>query len=167
MCIASPHTSNWDGVLLVVLAQSVGLSLSFLAKDSVFRGPQRSLLLRLGAIPIDRSRAHNVVTQLIDEFRRREELRLIIAPEGTRASTDYWRSGFYHIARGADVPLVPGYMDYARKRAGLGSPLRLSGDVRADMDRVRAFYAGLRCRARFPRQVGPIRLREEDVGLGA
>ncbi len=166
MCIASPHTSNWDGVLLVVLAQSVGLSLSFLAKDSLFRGPQRRLLLRFGAIPIDRSGAHNVVTQLIEEFRRREELHLMIAPEGTRASSDYWRSGFYHIARGAEVPLVPGYMDYARKRAGLGSPFRLSGDVCADMDRVREFYAGLGCRARFPHQVGPIRLREEDVGLG-
>jgi len=162
ICVATPHTSNWDGVLLVVLAQSVGLAFSWMAKETLLHGPQRHILLRFGAVPIDRRRSHNVVAQTIEEFRRREELRLVIAPEGTRAATPYWKSGFYHIALGAGVPVVPGFMDYARKRARLGPPLHLTGDVHADMDRIRAFYADHEYRARFPQKVGPIRLREED-----
>jgi len=163
VCIAVPHTSNWDGVMLVMLAQSVGLSLSWMAKESVFRGPQRHALERLGAVAIDRGKSQNVVAQMIDEFRRREQFRLVVAPEGTRGRTDYWKSGFYHIALGAEVPLVPGYMDYEQRRAGLGPPIRLTGDAKTDMDRVREYYDEVRASARFPGKVSRIRLRDEDV----
>jgi 1-acyl-sn-glycerol-3-phosphate acyltransferase len=162
VCLAVPHTSNWDGLLLVTLAHSVELDMSWMIKSTWFKGPMSRLLHKAGAIAIDRGRSTHVVEQMVEEFRRRERFVLVIPPEGTRARAERWRSGFYHIARGAGVPVVPGYLDYAHKRCGMGPPIDLTGDVRADMDRIRAFYeAGGYCGVK-PDQMGPIRLREED-----
>ncbi len=162
VCLAVPHTSNWDGVLLLALARSVGMKMSFMIKREWLRGPMGVVLRRLGAVGIERSRATHVVQAMIDELARRDELALVIPPEGTRSRAEYWKSGFYHIARGADVPVVPGYLDYGRKRAGLGPPIRLTGVVRADMDRIRAFYREQAPVGFHPDAFGPIRLREED-----
>jgi 1-acyl-sn-glycerol-3-phosphate acyltransferase len=163
VCLAVPHTSNWDGLLLVAMAHSIGLDMRWMIKDTWFRGPMGPLLRRLGAIAIDRDRARNVVSQMVDEFSRRDRFILVIPPEGTRRRAEYWKSGFYHIARQADVPVVPGYLDYGRKRCGLGSPIHLTGDVPADMDRIRAFYQAGAYTGRIPASMGPIRLREEEA----
>jgi 1-acyl-sn-glycerol-3-phosphate acyltransferase len=161
VCLAFPHTSNWDGLLLVLLAQSIGLTMSWMIKDDWTRGPLGILLRRVGAIGIDRSGSHNVVERMIEEFGKRDELVLGIPPEGTRRRAEHWKSGFYQIALGAKVPVVPGYLDYGRKRAGLGAPLYLTGDVGADMDKIRAFYADVGATGRVPADVSPIRLRDE------
>jgi|JI10StandDraft_1071094.scaffolds.fasta_scaffold78743_4 1-acyl-sn-glycerol-3-phosphate acyltransferase len=162
-CVALgvPHTSNWDGVLLLAMAASAGLPISFMIKDDWLRGPMGPIMRKLGAIGIDRSRSNNVVDAMIDELGRRDRLWLVVPPEGTRARAERWRSGFYHIALGAGVPVVPGYLDYARKRMGLGEPITLTGDVGADMDRIRAFYAAKAPVGHAPELFGPIRLREE------
>ena len=162
VALAYPHTSNWDGVLLIALAQQVGLDMSFMIKGEWLRGPMGTLLRRFGAVGIDRSRSRNMVQQMIDELTRRDRFALVIPPEGTRSRAEHWKSGFYHIALGAKVPVVPGYLDYGRKRGGLGAPIDLTGDVKADMDQIRAFYADHPSSGRFPEQVGPIRLKEED-----
>jgi len=162
VCLAFPHTSNWDGVLLVSITQRIGLTLRWMIKKEWVRGPMGVLLRRVGAVPIDRSGAHNVVKEMIELFEQSDELVLGIPPEGTRKRSDYWKSGFYHIALGAKVPVVPGYLDYKRKRAGLGPAIHLTGDVKADMDRIRAFYDQLGAEGRFPDHVGPIRLKEES-----
>ena len=88
---------------------------------------------------------------------------VLIYPEGTRSRAEYWKSGFYHIALGAQVPVVPGYLDYKRKRGGFGEPMMLTGDVRADMDQLRAFYAAGDYGPAKPGDFGPVRLREEDA----
>lgn len=163
VCLAVPHTSNWDGLLLIAMTQSIGLEMSWMVKSDWVRGPMGVALRSLGAMGIDRNGAHNVVGRMIDEFRLRDELVLGIPPEGTRRRTEYWKSGFYHIALGANVPVVPGYLDYRRKRAGLGPAIHLTGDVHADMDAIRAFYAEIKATARYPANVGPIRLREEGA----
>lgn len=163
VCLAFPHTSNWDGALLVALAQSIGLDMSWMIKSEWTRGPMGSVLRRLGAIGIDRSGSHNVVQQVVAEMKAKDSLVLFIPPEGTRKRSEYWRSGFYHIALGASVPVVPSYLDYGRKRGGIGDPIHLTGDVRADMDKIRAFYERVAPVARFPENVGPIRLREEEA----
>jgi 1-acyl-sn-glycerol-3-phosphate acyltransferase len=162
-CVALgvPHTSNWDGVLLLALARSLGIEMSFMIKKDWLRGPMGTIMKRLGAVGIDRSRSTNIVEQMIDELRRRDRLWLVIPPEGTRSRAEYWKSGFYHIALGAEVPVVPGYLDYARKRMGLGAPIHLTGDVAADMDRIRAFYAEHAPAGHKPEDFGPIRLRDE------
>ncbi len=98
---------------------------------------------------------------MIEEFRRREDLYLVIPPEGTRSRADYWKSGFYHIALGAKVPILPAFLDYRNKVAGFGQPIDLVGDVRTDMDRIRSFYGDAAVMARHPERFGPIRLREE------
>ena len=161
VCLGVPHTSNWDGVLLLAVARSLGLEMSFMIKNDWLRGPMGPLMRSLGAIGIDRSRSTNVVDAMIEELGRRDRLWLVIPPEGTRSRAEYWKSGFYHIALGAQVPVVPGYLDYARKRIGLGAPIHLTGDVVADMDRIRAFYAEHAPTPQTPADFGPIRLRDE------
>jgi 1-acyl-sn-glycerol-3-phosphate acyltransferase len=93
----------------------------------------------MGGVPVDRSAAHGVVQQMVDEFARREEMMLVIAPEGTRSSVSRWKTGFYQIAMQAGVPLVCGFADNVRKVAGLGPAVTPTGDYHADMERLFAF----------------------------
>jgi 1-acyl-sn-glycerol-3-phosphate acyltransferase len=165
VCLAVPHTSNWDGVLLIALASTVGMKMSFMIKSEWLRGPMGTVLRRFGAVGINRSRATNVVQSMIDELERRDSLALVIPPEGTRGRADHWKSGFYHIAVGAHVPIVPGYLDYRRKRAGLGPAIWPTGDVTTDMDAIRAFYKEKAPVGHYPDNVGPVRLREEDAAV--
>ena len=161
VALGVPHTSNWDGLLLVAIAQSIELPIAWMIKGSWVRGPMGVLLRSVGAIAIDRSKANNVVDAMVREFQVRDQLALVIPPAGTRKRGEHWKSGFYHIACGADVPVIPTYLDYRRKCAGFGPALRMTGDMTTDMDRIREFYADGRYAARFPSDVTPIRLREE------
>lgn len=161
--LAYPHTSNWDGLLLVTLTRSIGMRIKWLIKDSWVKGPMGPVVRGFGGVGIDRSRASGVVGQMVEELKAKDDLILAIPPEGTRKRAEHWKSGFYFIARGADVPVVPGYLDFGRKRAGLGPAMRMTGDVRADMDRLRAFYAEKNPTPFDPTKLGPIRLREESA----
>lgn len=159
--IASPHTSNWDGVLMVALATLYRIELSWLAKHTLFRWPFGWLLRRTGGIPVDRRGRHDMVKMAAGLFSERTALALAVPPEGTRRRVEYWKSGFYHIARSANVPIVLGYLDYGRRRAGFGPALLPSGDVCADMDIIRAFYSDKQgC---HPELTTTPRLREEDA----
>lgn len=161
--LAAPHTHNTDGLLLVLLTQTIDMPITWMIKDVWTRPPFGWLVRRAGGMGIDRSRSHGVVEQMIAELKRRDDLYLVIPPEGTRNRTEYWKSGFYHIAVGADVPIVPGFLDYSTKRGGFYDPIHPTGDVRRDMEAIRAVYSTtLPAMARHPDKVGPIRLREED-----
>ena len=160
--LAVPHTSNWDGLLLLMLARSIGLRMRWMVKESALKGPLGAPLRALGAVPIDRSRATNMVEQMVEQFRTNDEFVLFIPPEGTRGRAEHWKSGFYHIALGAGVPVAPGYLDYGRKRAGIGEPVAMTGDVRVDMDKIRAFYREKDPQPFDRAKYGPIRLREES-----
>jgi 1-acyl-sn-glycerol-3-phosphate acyltransferase len=162
VCLAVPHTSNWDGLLLIGVARTIGLPMAFMIKDDWVKGPLGPVMRHFGAVAINRDRSSNMVEQMVAEMNRRDEMVLVIPPEGTRSRAEAWRSGFYRIALGANVPVVPGYLDFARKRAGLGAPIAMTGDVGADMDRIRAFYAEHAPTAHDPASFGPIRLREES-----
>jgi len=157
--IGVPHTSNWDGVHLLLFAAATGLRVNFLIKDSWLHGPFGPLVGGLGGIAIDRSQRHNTVEQLAHLFQTREDLILAVAPEGTRRHVPYWKSGFYHIALEAGVPIVLGFADYRHRKIGCGPALMPSGDPTADMDRIRAFYADIT--PRHPAKVGPMRLEAE------
>ncbi len=162
VALAVPHTSNWDGLLLVTILQSIGLPMEWMVKDSWVKGPLGPVLRRVGAVAINRNKHSNVVDQMVAQFKKRDAFILGIPPEGTRSRAETWKSGFYHIAVGAGVPVVPGYLDFERKRAGLGAAIPMTGDVRVDMDQIRAFYAEKKPKAYDPRKFGPIRLREES-----
>ena len=159
--VVYPHTSNWDFVLGMLYRLGHGVAVHWLGKDSLFRWPFGGLLKRLGGIPVDRRAPRGAIRAIADEFARREFMWLALAPEGTRAHTDHWKSGFYQIALAADVPCALGYIDYPRRTLGIDASLRFTGDVEADLDRIRAFYAdkkGLR-----PDQASDIRFRVPAV----
>ena len=146
--IAAPHTSNWDFLYFIGAAESLNLKLSFMGKESLFRWPFGRLMREMGGIPVDRSKSGNYVEQMVAEFARRAEFMLTIAPEGTRGKVRQWRTGFYHIARGAKVPLVCGLMDYRRKVVGLGPAIWPTGNYARDMEQVTAFYS--QCTPKHP-----------------
>ncbi len=158
--IAAPHTSNWDFIFLLAAAYSFGVSINWLGKDSLFRTPLGPVLKFLGGIPVDRTKANNMVQTLSAEIEHGHGVTLVVPPSGTRARTDYWKSGFYRIAQAAQIPIVCGYLDYGKKEAGLG-PAFLAQDMTADMDRLREFYSDIT--AKFPEKKSRIRLREEDA----
>lgn len=141
--IAAPHTSNWDFVLTVLIAFARDVNIHMMGKKELFKGPFGRLFRWMGMIPIDRSRAHNTVAQVIELFRNREKLIMVIPPSGTRRKVMKWKTGFYHIAHGANVPIALGFLDYARKSGGIGRLFRPTGNLEADMNEISAFYAGI------------------------
>jgi len=158
--IAAPHTTNWDLPFTLALAFVFDVRVHWMGKHTLFQAPHGWFLKWLGGVPIERHLRKNVVQQMADRFAGSEEFVLAVPTEGTRSRTEYWKSGFYHIARQAQVPIVMGYLDYARRAGGFGGVLHPTGDLRADMDRVRAFYADKI--GKYPERFGPVRLREEE-----
>ena len=160
--IAAPHTSNIDGLLLVLLTRSVGMDAKWMVKDTWTKWPIGILTKAVGAVPVNRQQANGLVGQMVEQFEQHDEFILLVPPEGTRSRAEHWRSGFYRIATEADVPIVPAYLDYSRRRGGFGPPITATGDVTVDMDAIREFYANGPEMARDGAKWGPVRLRDED-----
>jgi len=160
LIIAAPHTSNWDAILLLGAAYSFGIKVNWLVKNSFFVPVLGPIITFFGGVPVDRSRATNMVSRLADQIRRSDGTNLVVPPAGTRGYTPYWKSGFYRIAREADIPIVCGYLDYGNKVAGLGLSFQLSGDLKQDMDKIRNFYAPLV--GKHPAHKSRILLKEEE-----
>jgi 1-acyl-sn-glycerol-3-phosphate acyltransferase len=158
--IAAPHTSNWDFVWMKLMAWALEVPVSWLGKHTLFMPPFGGILKMLGGIPVDRRSNQNLVEQVTASLASARAMALAIPAEGTRSATPYWRSGFYHIASAAKVPIVLSYLDYGKRRGGIGLSLLPSGDMVADMDQIRAAYDGMQ--GKYPQLSGPIRLRDED-----
>ena len=168
--IAAPHTDWWDGFWMLVFATWWGLKINWLAKSSIMRWPFAGLLRRTGVVPVDRSAPQGLVGQIVDQFNQRETMMLSIPPEGTRGRREFWKSGFYHMAHQAGVPLCLSYLDFGRRICGFGPCFMLTGNVREDMDRIREFYDGLAKKGmtgKHPEKFTPPRLREEVEELAA
>jgi 1-acyl-sn-glycerol-3-phosphate acyltransferase len=162
--VGAPHTSNWDFVFMLAITWQLGLHIRFLGKRSLFAGPLGPVMRALGGIPVDRSNPAGLVDEVIARVRAGERFYLVVTPEGTRGKAAHWKSGFYRIARDTGLPVTLGYVDRRTMTTGLGPTLRLTGDLGADMERVRAFYAdktGLR-----PANRTEPRLREEHPASG-
>ena len=138
--IGAPHTSNWDFVVAMPILWALGVEARWIGKHTIFRWPFARLLRYFGGMPVKRSEHHGSVERVIDIFNHKERLVLAVAPEGTRKRVTRWKTGFYHIAVGAGVPIVPAYFDYPRRRVGFGAPFSPTGDVDADIQSLRAFY---------------------------
>jgi 1-acyl-sn-glycerol-3-phosphate acyltransferase len=163
--VVAPHTSNWDFFILFMGSRAIDLPFpNFAAKHTVFRGPIGWMLEKVGGIPINRTKRDNIVQQIIDAYNSRDRMILGITPEGTRGKSEYWRSGFYHIAQGANVPIGLVYIDYRTKSAGMVPTHLPTGDIEADMAYIRAFYAG--CRGRHPALQSEAYLRPEQEDAG-
>jgi 1-acyl-sn-glycerol-3-phosphate acyltransferase len=160
--IAAPHTSNWDFVNFLGLTADLKIRPHFMAKLSLFRWPLGGFIRQMGGVAVDRRGGGNVVQQMVDEFARRAEFMLTVAPEGTRGKTAKWRTGFYQIAMAAKVPMVVGMMDYGTKTGGLGPLIWPSGDFRADMLKVLEVYRT--CIPKIPERA--VRSIDDIVGDG-
>ena len=142
--LGAPHTSNWDFIFFLGATHQLGIRPSFMGKVSLFKWPATNFMLDMGGIPVDRSQRANYVEQVADAFARAKDLALVIAPEGSRTFKGDWKSGFYHIAMAAGVPIVPAWVNNQTMRGGMGDPIMPTGDYRADLARIIAFYRSKR-----------------------
>jgi len=157
--IGAPHTSNWDFVFMLAIAWRLGMPFRWLGKESLFRSWRGPIMRALGGIAVDRANPASVVQDAVAKMHG-QSFGLVVTPEGTRGVSPYWKSGFYRIARDAGLPLTLGYVDRTTMTTGLGPTIHLTGDIPADMDRLRAYYAdksGL-----HPELRSEPRLREEN-----
>lgn len=138
--IVAPHTAYYDGLIMLLTIWSYRVKPDWMVKAELVSGPFGWLLRRLGAVPIDRRHSQDTVTQAVATIRERERVMLTVAPEGTRRKTDHWKTGFYWIAVEAEVPIGLGVVDYKHKRVGIRGMLHPTGDIDADMVRLRALY---------------------------
>jgi 1-acyl-sn-glycerol-3-phosphate acyltransferase len=154
--IAAPHTSNLDFPIMMALAFYFGARIHWIGKDSLFPGLARPIARYLGGIPVDRSKPGGMVGETVRTFQQADRLIIVVPPEGTRGHGKGWKSGFYHIAHGANIPVSCGFLDYKTKRGGFGPTINLTGNIDADMEKIREFYEGIT--ARFPDRYAPIRI---------
>ncbi|MES2003859.1 MAG: 1-acyl-sn-glycerol-3-phosphate acyltransferase [Bacteroidota bacterium] len=140
--IIGPHTSAWDFVIGLAFRSKLHLQhLTYLGKDSLFKGPFGFFFRKLGGFPVDRSGKHNVVEQVVGFFHANESFVLALSPEGTRKKVDRLRTGFYHIAKKVGVPIVMVGMDFTNKQLLIAEPFLTSDDEAADFQRIYQFYA--------------------------
>ncbi|WP_269633830.1 lysophospholipid acyltransferase family protein [Pelomonas sp. BJYL3] len=140
--IAAPHTSNWDLPYTLMVAFALRLNIYWMGKAQIFRFPFGPVMRWLGGIAVQRDKSNNLVAASAEAIKAADgPLQLVVPPEGTRSKTRYWKTGFYWIAVTAEVPIVMAYMDYSRKLSGLGPVFVPTGDIEADMAKIKAFYA--------------------------
>lgn len=141
--VVAPHTSNWDFIAGLFCDLALDLEAGFLAKHTIFVGPFGTWLKSLGGIPVVRSASHNVVSEVAAEFARRHTMVLAIAPEGTRRKVEQWKSGYWHIARAAGVPIVPVGLDFGRRAAVIGPLRHPTESLPDDEAALKAFFTGI------------------------
>ena len=159
--IVAPHTSNWDLFYGILVALALKLDARFMAKKELFRRPFGPVMKWLGGVPIDRSAAGHTVDQVVSAFRNNEKFILAIAPEGTRSRAACWKSGFYHIAVSAGVPIQLGFLDYSTKRGGAGPLLMPTGSIDEDMLVIRRFYLGVT--GKYADKAGPVAVTGHNI----
>lgn len=155
--IVAPHTSNWDFIIGLLAAWALDLKAHWMGKHTLFNGPLGPVMRAWGGIPVERTEASDVIADMAARFEASEEFVLGIAPEGTRSHRPHWKSGFWHIARAAEVPIAMAYIDYGRKEVGMGGTFMPGDDRDADYACIRAYYEGRQ--GKFPEKAGDIRGR--------
>ncbi len=138
--IGAPHTSNWDFPLMLMVVLKLRLRVFWMGKHTLFPFPFSGLMKWLGGIPINRSASHNVVRETVRQFKENKDLVVLVPPEGTRSKVARWKTGFYHIASMAEVPILMGYVNAEKKEAGFADFFYPTGDVEGDLEKIREFY---------------------------
>jgi 1-acyl-sn-glycerol-3-phosphate acyltransferase len=158
IAVVYPHTSNWDFMVGLFGKWALNLPFRWLAKDSLFKTPLGGWFRSLGGEPVDRSAPQGMIRAQAERMNASDWYWVGITPEATRGYRPHWKSGFYHLALEAKVPLCLVYLDYPNKTLGLIDHLYLSGDQEADMAAIRAAYEGHR--GLYPENEAPIVLQE-------
>lgn len=156
IAVVYPHTSNWDFVVGLLAKWSIGLQFRWLAKDSLFKGPMGSVMRYWGGVPVDRSAPMGATRQLAQRMLSEKWCWIAITPEGTRSYRPHWKSGFYHLAHTAGVPVLLVCVDYGKKELRVVETLEMTGDQHADMAAIGAIYQD--CQALYPAKAAPIKL---------
>ena len=138
--IAAPHTSNWDFFFYILLLWATKVKFDWPGKHTIFRGPTGFILKKMGGIPINRNLKNNLVNKIAEKFNNKEEYIFLVAPEGTRSKTKYWKAGFYYIAKKVNVPIVLGFIDYSTKTLGFNKFFYPSEKLEDDIQLLRDFY---------------------------
>jgi len=159
VAIMAPHTSNWDLLFALGTLSALGIKFNWFGKKEAFSWPIGGLFKLLGGIPIERSTHLNTVEQTAALIRSRERVIIGIAPEGTRSNSKYWKSGFYHIAHQAAVPIAFGFLDYRRKAGGIGPLMETTGNIEEDLQVIRDYYKDIT--AKHPELVGEIAIKPQ------
>jgi 1-acyl-sn-glycerol-3-phosphate acyltransferase len=158
--IAAPHTSNWDFVYALATFRLLDIKVRYLIKQEVYRFPLKRLIDATGGIPVKRNSNTKLVDTFIQELNNAEDLFLMIPAEGTRSLVKKWKSGFYHAAMGANVPVLLGYLDFEKKTAGFGKVVNITGDREKDMQIIREFYKNIK--GKHPEKFDPESVRLDD-----
>ncbi|MBQ77313.1 MAG: glycerol acyltransferase [Cellvibrionales bacterium] len=138
--IAAPHTSNWDFIFMLCIALTKNIDVRWMGKEQLFPKPFKSLMVWLGGISIARSTTNNTVTEMVKRFKAADKLSLLITPEGTRSKVEKWKTGFYHIALEAKVPIFRGFIDAPSKTCGIVDKFIPTGRIEEDMEKIKKFY---------------------------
>ena len=154
--IAAPHTSNWDFVYGIGALDEFKLDVKYLAKKELFRFPFKGMFESLGGLPVDRSKSNSMVDAMIKLINSKDEIIVLIPPEGTRSKVKKWKTGFYHVALGSWVPIVLAYLDYKRKIAGIGPVVMPSDNKEEDFKGISLFYKNITAKypEKFNRNIG-------------
>ena len=142
VAIAAPHTSNWDFFFGISTIFALGLRVDWIGKRALFRGPFGPFMRFLGGTPVARTEGEGRVAQIVDAMRSRDAYILGLSPEGTRKRVERWKTGFYHVALQAGVPILLTYFDYARKTVGIGPTFEPTGAIERDIAEIQGFYRG-------------------------
>lgn len=151
--IGAPHTSNLDFILGALMKFSTGLPVNFIAKKSLFKWPYGIIFKSLGGTPVDRSKNNNLVDSIIQLFNDKDTFILALSPEGTRKRVSKWKTGFYYIAKGANIPVVMHAFDFGNKIYRISAPYYLTGDIKKDFEHFHHFYKDIK--AKNPDQFDP------------
>ena len=141
--IAAPHTSWQDFPIGILARNTSGVKINFIGKDSLFKGPFGFIFRSLGGTPVDRSNSNNLVEAIVKVFNSKDEFRLALSPEGTRKKVDKWKTGFYYIAKGANVPIVMATLDFGKKQIKISEPYYTTDDKDKDFEFFQSFYKGV------------------------
>lgn len=148
--IAVPHSTNWDFLVMLATVLIRGMSVRWMGKQALFP-PVIGLIMKwLGGIPIDRSQANDKVSQMAGWYQQLPDLNLLITPEGTRSEVRRWKTGFYHIAVNAGVPVVAAFVDYPSRTVGFGPVFNVTGDIEKELPVIQDFYKDKR--GLYPRE---------------
>lgn len=142
--VAAPHTSNWDFPLGILAAKALSLEVRWIGKHTLFNWPYAWFFRAIGGIPVHRDASHDLINQIAAIFDASDELVMAVAPEGTRSKTDHWKTGFWHIAKAANVPIALAFLDFAKKQVGLGGTFYPTDDIEKDFVLIRNYYKGHR-----------------------
>ena len=142
--IAAPHTSWLDFPIAILCRMVSGTMVHFIGKSSLFKAPFGFFFRALGGTPVDRSKSTNMVDAVIDVFNNKEEFRLGISPEGTRKKVDKWKTGFYYIAKGANVPIVMATLDFKNKQIKISEPYYTTASKEDDFKVFYSFFKGVK-----------------------